>query len=106
MFLMTGIYAKRAGKGINWQENQILYFQGKEYQRESQEYIHLLYDAYQTMFEHNPIAKQALLATGDEKLTHSIGWHNAKETILTEKEFCTILTTLRAEFRAEEFLIF
>ena len=104
MFKMFGIAAKRAGKGINWQRTQTLWFQGEAIKRDSQEYQDLLNEAYREMFKQNPKARKALLDTQNATLKHSVGWHKVNETVLTKREFCSILTTIRGEIQASEFV--
>jgi hypothetical protein len=50
--------------------------------------------AYDALSQNNDF-KKALLATGQEILTHSIGKSDSSDTILTEEEFCSRLMKLR-----------
>ena len=92
---LVGFAAKQAGKHKNWQRDQTLYWQGVEYKRESGEYNALLDRAYEAMFRQNEGFRKALIASGDALLTHSIGRTKAKETILTQWEFCGRLMAWR-----------
>jgi hypothetical protein len=92
---LQGYAAKKRGKNQRWQSNQILFWQGQEYKRDSQEYQDLLDRAYQAMFEQCPVFRKALKETGDTVIEHSIGGVDSKETILTQQEFCSRLTSLR-----------
>ena len=92
---LVGKAAKFRGKKKNWQRDQKLYWQGKAYQRKSQEYQDLLDRAYRAMFEQSESFRRALKASGTAVLTHSIGKSNERETILTEREFCRRLMALR-----------
>lgn len=96
---LVGMKAKIAGKYVNWQEKQILYWQGKEYKRESKEYQELLNRAY-TALAGNESFQKALLSTGDAILTHSIGRVKERETILTRNEFCSRLMKIRDGLRS------
>lgn len=49
------------------------------------------------MADQCPLFRDALLSTGGKRLYHSMGNPDATQTILTEKEFCSILTELRKE---------
>jgi len=62
--------------------------------RDSIEYQNLLDRAYTELYK-NTKFKNALEASGDATLTHSIGKTDKKQTVLTIKEFCSRLTMLR-----------
>lgn len=47
------------------------------------------------MFEQCPKFREALAATGNKRLFHSMGKTDPRQTILTEKEFCAHLTAQR-----------
>lgn len=93
---LVGIEAKNAGndRNILWKETQTLYWQGKSYDRQGDEYQALLDRAYEAIFQNEEFRK-ALRATGTETLTHSIGNPDSVDTILTEEEFCSRLMKLR-----------
>jgi predicted NAD-dependent protein-ADP-ribosyltransferase YbiA (DUF1768 family) len=95
---LVGFKAKLAGKAKNWQREQILYWNGKEYQRQSQDYQDLLDRAYKALSQ-NDSFRRALLATHNAVLTHSIGRKDEKETVLTKNEFCSRLMRIREELR-------
>lgn len=103
---LAGKKAKKSGAKKNWQRTQTLWWQGEPIKRESKEYQDLLDEAYLSMFSQNLKAHKALLASKDAKLTHSIGRHNEKETVLTQREFCSQLTKIRATLNAENFVEF
>ena len=92
---LVGRAAKKRGAGKNWQRTGKLYWQGQQIDRFSSEYQLLLDRAFEALFSQNNSARNALLATGNAVLKHSIGKKNTKETILTRNEFCTRLTALR-----------
>lgn len=98
----VGFSAKMLGSSKKWQDTQTLWWDGEPIQRDSSEYIELIEEAYMAMFEQCPEAVTALLDTGDSKLTHKVGHSNKKETILTESEFCSILTKIRRRIRNRE----
>ncbi len=97
---LVGIEAKNWGDehGFVWKETQILYWQGHKYDRQGVEYQKLLDRAYDELAKNEEFRK-ALLATGKETLTHSIGNQDPFETILTEEEFCSRLIKLRDKLR-------
>lgn len=99
--LLVGYKAKQRGLPEKWFETQILYWQGVEYKRDSQEYQDLLDRAY---FELSKVKKfrEVLLSTGDENITHNVGKTKIEETILTRREFCSRLKDIRDRYNDEE----
>lgn len=91
---LTGIRAKRIGREKNWTNSQTLYWQGVTYHRESVEYLNLLNKAYSELFLNEDFRK-ALAATRNRKLRHTVGVHDPQKTVLTETEFCKILSEYR-----------
>lgn len=92
---LVGRAAKFKGKKKNWYVKQVLYWQGKEIPRDSDEYQMLLDRAYMAMATQNRGFQSALLATQNAALTHSIGKTKTNETVLTRSEFCSRLIKLR-----------
>lgn len=92
---LVGKAAKKKGSAKNWKRKQVLYWQGKEYPRKSQEYQDLLDRAYLAMFEQSEGFRKALQASMGSTLCHSIGKNKESETVLTASEFCRRLTKLR-----------
>lgn len=95
---LHGFSAKRAGSKWNdaWQKTQRLNLhEFVTFDRHSEFYQRLLRIAYKQMAMQNQAFCDALLATGSEELTHSVGHNDSLKTILTETEFVTILTELR-----------
>lgn len=97
---LVGKRAKFKGKNKKWWKEQILYWNGIEYNRDSKEYQELLDRAYEELGK-NEKFKRALLYTGDATLSHSIGKIKQNETILTRQEFCSRLHKLREKFKEE-----
>lgn len=91
---LVGFAAKSAGKHKNWKRKQVLYWQGRMYRRNEQEYQELLDRAYDALLL-NEGFQRALGATGEAMLTHKLGRTNPKETVLTQSEFCGRLMRLR-----------
>lgn len=103
---LVGFKAKKAGANKNWQRTQTLYWLGTPYKRDSKEYQELLDGAYWALFSQNEKARNALLATQDANLTHSIGRSKINETVLTKQEFCSRLMNIRKTLNAEVSLKF
>lgn len=99
VFGLVGIAAKKKGSKKNWKRNYTLYFQGTPIDRLSDSYQSFLDEAYTTLAVKNEGFQRALLASGDGKLTHSIGRKKPKETILTQNEFCSRLMWIRDALR-------
>lgn len=91
---MEGRRAKKRSTS-EWQAHQLIYWKGKSMQRQSPEYWTFLQKAYEAMFQQCERFRKALLLTKGKKLYHLKGVKNPTKTILTEKEFCTLLTELR-----------
>lgn len=100
---LTGFAAKKRGskRTKTWQRVQKLWWNGQIYDRHGEEYQRLLDRAYAALGE-NEKFKKALLATRDAVLTHSIGHHNDKQTILTEREFVRRLMAIRKVLQWEK----
>lgn len=92
---LVGRAAKFKGKKKNWYVKQVLYWQGKEIPRDSDDYQMLLDRAYMAMATQNRGFQCALLATQNAALTHSIGKTKTNETVLTRSEFCSRLIKIR-----------
>jgi hypothetical protein len=93
---LSGITAKEAGENKKrWKLTRNIYWKGKRYDRLSDEYRELIFRAYCAMYAQNTAFRAALKATRGMFLRHSIGKHNPKATILTEREFICMLYRLR-----------
>jgi predicted NAD-dependent protein-ADP-ribosyltransferase YbiA (DUF1768 family) len=99
---LVGIRAKRRGQKRNkaWKRVQKLWWNGKEYDRKGQGYQKLLDRAFDALAQ-NTSFREALLASGNSSLTHSIGNSKKSETVLTEREFCSRLETIRERLQAQ-----
>lgn len=98
---LVGIQAKYKGKRKKWWKKQQLYWKGKTYDRNSQEYQDLLDRAYLALAQNEGFRK-ALIATGNANITHSIGKPKQNETILTKQEFCSRLLKIRDMIKNNE----
>jgi predicted NAD-dependent protein-ADP-ribosyltransferase YbiA (DUF1768 family) len=95
-----GYWAQRIGhNGDGWKKNQILFWNGKEYKRDSKEYQDLLDRLFRACYTNNDKAKIALLETGDAIFIHSRGKTDIKDTVLTAEEFIIRLETIRKELQ-------
>lgn len=97
---LVGFAAKRKGSKKNWKQSQTLYWKGETYKRDSKEYQDLLDRAYFELSK-NTGFQNALLATNDSSITHSIGKNKENDTVLTEREFCSRLYKLRDILKSE-----
>ena len=97
---LVGKAAKFKGKPKKWYRTQTLYWMGKEYKRDSEEYQELLDRAYDALSQ-NTGFQRALLATGNATLTHSICKNKQSETVLTVKEFVSRLYKIRTRLEKE-----
>ena len=98
---LVGKAAKFKGKRKKWWRTQTLYWQGREYNRDSNEYQQLLDRAFEAL-SLNEKFRKALLATNGSPLSHSLGKRDITKTVLTEREFCSRLTKLRIKIQYDE----
>ena len=84
---LWGIQAKLAGENRNWKQTQTLFWNGKAYRRESDEYQHLIDRLYLAVFEQDEHFRKDILKAGTYRIEHRIGSRDPKETVLTEAEF-------------------
>ena len=101
---MGGRAAKKEAEDVrlfSWRKRQTVYWKGKAMHRQSEEFALLVREAYKAMFEQNQCFREALLSTKGKRLYHSRGEDDPTKTILTEKEFCEILTELREKRSAK-----
>ncbi len=92
---LVGMVAKKKGANKNWQQYQKLYWNGKEYKRDSKEYQELLDRLYQAVYDQNENYRRDIQSCNGVTFTHSIGKNKKSETVLTTQEFCSRLTKLR-----------
>lgn len=92
---LVGLAAKRIGKPQPWYKTQTLFWNGVVYNRHARPYENLITSAYDSLYIQCPEYVDALNATRNSALIHSIGKRDPYRTILTEKEFCDQLYRLR-----------
>ncbi|AUS01952.1 hypothetical protein NVP3058O_034 [Vibrio phage 3.058.O._10N.286.46.B8] len=95
---LVGKKAKFKGKKKKWYREQTLWWQGLPIKRDSADYQRLLDRAFGAL-SGNTKFQNALLASGNATLTHSMGRKKINETVLTTQEFVSRLTKLRADLR-------
>lgn len=99
MCTFSGRQAKKIGRELpDWKHDQLLHWRGLDYDRDGKAYYELVLSAYRAMAEQNLEFRELLVSTGERKLTHKVGSSKMTETVLTEREFCEILTTVRASY--------
>ena len=84
----------------NWQDEQIIYWDGIPYERNSKEYDDLVDELYISAIQ-NPLYRNALKNT-DKEVIHSIGKENKNETVFTRYEFEYMLNCLIAFLKNKE----
>ena len=94
---MAGKNAKNM-TSAHWQIDQIVWWKGTAINRQSKEFQDLIRKAYKAMFEQNECFRIALLSTCGTKLYHCRGEQDSYKTILTESEFCSVLTEMRDSY--------
>lgn len=98
---LVGKQAKAAGsKKFLWKLTGNLYWKGKRYKRTSEEFDALRLGAFTALLS-DPQFRAALLAARGKKLTHSIGKHNKRTTVLTEEEFIGFLDIISEMLSAD-----
>ena len=95
---LAGKAAKMKGSKKNWQTKQVLWWKGESIPRKSQEYQNLINGAYEALSKNDGFCR-ALLSTKNATLKHSMGHKDERKTVLTEREFCSILTRLRTKLQ-------
>ena len=97
---MKGGNAKKQST-TSWQTDQVVWWRGQAIDRQGKKYQQLLRRAFKALFEQNERFRTALMSTRGITLTHSCGEKDTHETILTEQEFCKILTEMRDSFNKQ-----
>ena len=99
---MYGKEAWKAGQAYTsaWQATQTLWWDGQPIYRQSPGYQNLLNRAYDALSE-NQEFRLALMKTLDGELTHSIGHHDTRLTVLTKAEFMYNLYRVRSKLLEE-----
>lgn len=90
-----GYWCKKAGRKIPWQGSRILWWKGVPMDRDGEDYQAFLDRLYGAVFAQNEKFREALIASGDQELIHTIGSTDPEFTILTQEEFLSRLRMLR-----------
>ena len=93
---LVGRQAKMKGANKNWKTSQTLWWDGLPIKRNSTEYQLLLDEAFLSLSRDSESFRNALLATQNAILKHSIGKTKKNDTVLTQNEFCSRLMIIRA----------
>lgn len=101
--MIPGREAQKKGQVMNsaWKSQQVLWWQGRKYPRESTDYQRLLNDLFSAAFA-LPDFQKDLLEPGNEELIHTIGKDDPTDTVLTAYELCSRLMDERARLRREK----
>ena len=91
---LKGRDARKAAT-TSWRATQTLYWKGHPMKRQSEEFIQLVSEAYEALYSQSARFRMGLHATKGKRLFHTHGKSDPTKTILTEREFCDILTKLR-----------
>lgn len=78
-----------------WNGSHPLWWKGKKLNRHSSEYMEFLGKAYQDLFLWCGRFRDALMSTEGKQLFYYSGQTDSNKTILTDQEFCSILTAVR-----------
>lgn len=84
----------------DWIEKQILWWKGDPMKRDSREYQRLIFEAFSEMFVWSARFRFVLMQTENKKLIYNSGNHDPSKSLLTDEEFCDILTKLRRDRRS------
>ncbi len=84
----------------NWKETYMLYFQGKEFNRDSKEFDDFIDEMYISALQ-NPLYR-GVLKNINKQIIHSIGQESKKETLFTRYEFEFELNCLVAFLKSKE----
>ena len=91
-------YFRHKFGNVCWKLTGSLYWNGRKIKRTGTQYQELLDRAYAELAKGREF-RDALLATDDAELCHSVGKSDPRFTVLTEKEFVDRLTVLRERLR-------
>lgn len=86
--------AKSAGDLRDWRADQLLYWQGATYHRDSEEYQALLRRLYRAVYDQDEQFRKDIRRSRKYRLEHSIGKDDPQDTVLTREEFLRLLGEL------------
>lgn len=85
----------KAGAIEGWLANQTVWWRAEAIDRQGSAFQALIRKAYHAMFEQNEGLREALASMRNTKLYYDSGRQDPRKTILTDAEFCSILTEMR-----------
>lgn len=94
--------AKSLGKKSDWQKDQMLYWQGLSYHRDSNEYQALLTRLYECVYDADESFQKDIALSKDYILIHTMGKELRKQTVLNEIEFIQNLMKLQGRKTKEQ----
>lgn len=83
-----------------WQKDQTLWWKGEPIDRHSPEYAALIRGAYKAMFMWCARFRDALMGSVGKRLVYDTGSNDSTKDILTDDEFCEVLTEIREANKA------
>lgn len=86
--------AKSVGELRDWKSDQLLYWQGVVYRRDSEEYQDLLRRLYRAVYDQDESFRKDIRRSRKYRLEHSIGKDDPQDTVLTREEFLRLLGEL------------
>lgn len=94
-FSAPGAWCKKMGRKLPWSQTRLLWWKGVPMDRDSEEYQRFLDRLFGACYTCNRPFREALVASGDRELLHTIGTVDSEFTILTQEEFLSRLRILR-----------
>ena len=91
----NGFWCKKAGRNVNWWDSRVLWWKGQPMDRDGEEYQEFLDRLYGAAYAQCQEFRDALVATCEQEMQHSIGTVDQERTILTVDEFLDRLYILR-----------
>lgn len=85
----------------DWQKSQSLWWKGRPINRQSRKYLRFIGKAYDAMFIWCNRFRTALMETEGKQLLCNSGKDDPHKAILTDQEFCKILTDLRESHKGQ-----
>ena len=79
----------------DWQDSQTVWWKGRAVKVGSKRYRRLIRKAYEAMYLWSARFRDVLMSTEGKELRYDSGCDDPCTTLLTDKEFCKILTDLR-----------
>jgi hypothetical protein len=96
VFKLSGLDSNniKAAQDYDWKKEQIIYFMGKPYLRNSKNYETLIDELYVSLLQ-NPLFVDALKNVGGRYILHAMGEVDKTKTVFTRYEFEKELNCLK-----------